>query len=195
MEEKTKRATGRANTIAANPLNRIPSFMKNPRRERLASAGLADSVFVDILISPLLLRVLRLRPLRIVQSGIRLPRILGAPRHQPGNYICDFLIGHWMSGDIAAPIGRAQFWPAGDHDRAQSLIADQRQERIIRDGAPLGRSRAFGTMAGCAICSKHKLAVIDIPGGFCRIGGWIGSIENVFAPPTRKDSTRNHFGL
>src|SRR6202044_129456 len=107
IEEKRKRAIGRANTIAANPLNRIPSFMKNPRRERLASAGLAVSVFVAILISPLLFRVLRLRLLRIVQSGIRLPRILGTPRHQPGDYIRDFLIGHGSSGNIAAPVGCA----------------------------------------------------------------------------------------
>src|SRR5271155_103157 len=108
MEETRKRATGRANTIAANPLNRIPSFMRNPRRERLASAGLAVSVFVDILF----LRVLR------VHSGIRLPRVLRTPRCQPGNYICDFLIGHWMSRDIATPVGCAQFRPAGDHDGA-----------------------------------------------------------------------------
>src|SRR5271168_168972 len=55
IEEKRKRAIGRANTIAANPLNRIPSFMKNPRRERLASAGGAVTGLVDILF----LRVLR----------------------------------------------------------------------------------------------------------------------------------------
>src|ERR1700683_2856738 len=54
-EEKRKPATGSANTIAANPLNRIPSFMKNPRREREASAGGVVSVFVDILF----LRMLR----------------------------------------------------------------------------------------------------------------------------------------
>src|ERR1700728_1589898 len=115
MEETRKRATGRANTIAANPLNRIPSFIKNPRRERLGSAGGAVTVFVDIL---------SLRVLRVVRSGIRLPRILRTPRRQPGNYICNFLIGHWTSGDIAAPVGCAQFRPASDHDRAQCLIAD-----------------------------------------------------------------------
>src|ERR1700722_9144073 len=123
MEEKRKRAIGRANTSAANPLNIIPSFMKNPRRERLASAGGDVSGFVDIVFLRLFLRVLR-----VANSGIRLPRILRAPRSQPRNYICDFLIGHWTSGDIAAPVGCAQFRPACDHDRAQSLIADQRQE-------------------------------------------------------------------
>jgi hypothetical protein len=48
MEEKRKRASGTANTSAANPLNKIPSFMKNPRRERDASTGAGVSVTVDI---------------------------------------------------------------------------------------------------------------------------------------------------
>src|SRR5580693_8095794 len=81
MEEKRKRATGSANTIAANPLNRIPSFMKKPRRERDASTGGAISVFVDILF---------LRVLSSAHSGIWLARILRAPRYQPSNYIRDF---------------------------------------------------------------------------------------------------------
>src|ERR1700686_4710991 len=100
MEEKRKRATGTASTIAANPLNRIPSFMKNPRRERLGAAGGVVAVFVDILF---------LRVLRIVGSGIGLPRILRTPRSKPRNYIRYFLISHWTSGDIAAPVGSSQF--------------------------------------------------------------------------------------
>src|SRR5580692_6698856 len=98
MEEKRKRASGSVNTIAANPLNRIPNFMKNPRRERPVLAGGVVAVFVDILF---------LRVLRVVQSGIRLPRMLRSPRYQPGNYICNFLIGHRTSGDITAPVGCA----------------------------------------------------------------------------------------
>src|ERR1700683_4327805 len=119
MEEKRKRDTGSANTIAANPLNRIPSFMKNPRRERLVSVGVVVSVFVDILF---------LQLLHVVHNGIRLPRILHAPGCQPRNYICNFPIGHWASWNITEPVRRAQLWPPGDHDRAQSLIADQGQE-------------------------------------------------------------------
>src|SRR5580692_12789319 len=119
IEERRKHATGSANTIAANPLNRIPSFMKNARREREASAGGVVAVFVDILF---------LRVLRVVQSGIRLPRILRSASCQPGNYIGNFRIGHWTSGNIAAPVGRAQFRSASDHGRAQSLIADQSEE-------------------------------------------------------------------
>src|SRR5690242_18087022 len=50
-------------------------------------------------------------------------------------------------------------------------------------------------MAGCAICSKHELAVIDIPRDLCRIGGRIGSAENLFVSPARKDSTRDPINL
>src|ERR1700733_10224368 len=50
-------------------------------------------------------------------------------------------------------------------------------------------------MTGCAICSKYDLAVINIPRGSCRVCGWIGSIENLFAPPAGKDPTRNHLDL
>src|SRR5580692_9153178 len=72
MEEKRKRAIGRANTSPANPLNRIPSFMKNPRREIEASAGGVLSVLIGILF---------LRVLGMVHGGIRLPGILCAPGH------------------------------------------------------------------------------------------------------------------
>src|SRR5580700_9780372 len=50
-------------------------------------------------------------------------------------------------------------------------------------------------MAGCAISSKNELAAIDIPGGFCRVRGWIGSIDNLLVPPAGKDLTRNHLDL
>src|SRR6476660_2178677 len=52
IEEKRKRTIGTAKTIAANPLNRIPSFMKNPRREIVASVDGSTTGFVDIFISP-----------------------------------------------------------------------------------------------------------------------------------------------
>src|ERR1700731_587931 len=52
MEERRKRASGTAKTIAAIPLNRIPSFIKNPRREIVASVDGAITGFVDIFISP-----------------------------------------------------------------------------------------------------------------------------------------------
>src|SRR5579864_3581427 len=65
----------------------------------------------------------------------------------------------------------------------------------MRDGASLGRPSAISTMAGCAIGSKRNLAAIDIPRSFCRVGRWIGSIENMFAPPAGKDSSRNHVDL
>src|SRR5258706_15054082 len=51
-DERRKRKIGTASTIAANPLNRIPSFMKKPRRESVSSLGCAITGLVDIFISP-----------------------------------------------------------------------------------------------------------------------------------------------
>src|SRR5271170_7454021 len=51
-EERRKPTIGTASTIAANPLNRIPSFMKNPRRDSVLSLDGAITGVVDIFISP-----------------------------------------------------------------------------------------------------------------------------------------------
>src|SRR5271163_4358009 len=51
-DERRKRTIGTATTIAANPLNRIPSFMKKPRRESLASVDGAFTGLVVIFVSP-----------------------------------------------------------------------------------------------------------------------------------------------
>src|SRR5580704_12712247 len=51
-EERRKRTIGTASTIAANPLNRIPSFMKKPRRESVSTVDGAITGLVVIFISP-----------------------------------------------------------------------------------------------------------------------------------------------
>src|ERR1700675_2055937 len=51
-DERRKRAIGTVSTIAANPLNRIPSFMKKPRRESVLSVDGAITGLVVIFISP-----------------------------------------------------------------------------------------------------------------------------------------------
>src|SRR6202795_3009838 len=51
-DERRKPTIGTASTIAANPLNRIPSFMKKPRRESVSSVDGAIPGLVVILISP-----------------------------------------------------------------------------------------------------------------------------------------------
>src|SRR5258706_6318230 len=51
-DERRKRKIGTASTIAANPLNKIPSFMKKPRRESVSSVDGASTGFVVIFISP-----------------------------------------------------------------------------------------------------------------------------------------------
>jgi hypothetical protein len=52
---------GTANTMAANPLNSIPSFTKSARRESVMLSGI-DWLLV----------------LRVIERGIRLPRVLHA---------------------------------------------------------------------------------------------------------------------
>src|ERR1700757_2007419 len=81
-EEERNRTIGIANTIAANPLNKIPSFMKNPRRETVVSV---DGAITD------LLDIFHLLVLRLMRSGIGLAGARHAARRQPGNHVCDFL--------------------------------------------------------------------------------------------------------
>ena len=51
------------------------------------------------------------------------------------------------SGRASAPVGSAQLGASRDHHRSQALIACQRQERIVRDGAPLRAALAVGPVA------------------------------------------------
>jgi hypothetical protein len=49
MEETRKPRMGRANTVAANPLKRIPNFVKNPRRDMAFSFDGASTALVDMI--------------------------------------------------------------------------------------------------------------------------------------------------
>ena len=62
-----------------------------------------------------------------------MPRALHPPRGEPTDDVGDFLIGHRLARYVSTPIRRTQFGTAGDDDRAQPLIADQSQKRIVRD--------------------------------------------------------------
>src|SRR5436190_23662874 len=80
----------------------------------------------------------KLLVLRVIRrSGIRLPGVLHSARCEPGNNVGNFLVRHRLATDISAPVGRPQFGTASDDNRAQSLVANQRQKRIIRDVAAL----------------------------------------------------------
>src|SRR5580704_13011194 len=67
---------------------------------------------------------------------IRLTGITRALRGKPRNNIGDLLIRHRLRS-MRSPIRHALIRPPGDHDAAQSLIADQRKIRPIHDGANL----------------------------------------------------------
>src|ERR1700688_3671806 len=119
MEESRNSTIGTAITVATSPLNKIPSFMNRPRRERVVSTGIEKLLML----------------LRVIRNGIRLPRDLHTERGEPGNYVRNFLVGHRFARHVSTPVRGAQFRTAGDNNGAQCLIADQRQKRIVDDGA------------------------------------------------------------
>ena len=83
-------------------------------------------------------------------------------RHEPAHDIGDFLIRHGSSGDGLAPVGGAEFWAPHNHHRSQSLIARQRQERIVRDRASLRAALAFSTVAGFAVGSVDDFPTLNV---------------------------------
>src|SRR6516225_2889217 len=103
---------GTASPTATTPLNRIPSFMKRPRREIEFSSGIR-----------LLLRFC------LAGSGIRLARCGDSLGSEPGNDIGDFLIGHGPARNVVAPIGSAAIRTADDHHGAEFLVGEQSEER------------------------------------------------------------------
>src|SRR5882672_6151202 len=84
--------------------------------------------------------------LGILVAGIRLAGS-GLPLDdQPGNNIGNFLWRHRSVWRIIAPIGMAKVRASGNDGRAQVLIADESEKRIINDGASLCRAFAFGSV-------------------------------------------------
>src|SRR5580700_2122753 len=99
-------------------LNRIPSFIRSPRRERVGSFDIVKLLVV----------------LRVIRNGIGLSWVLNTAGNEPRNDVRDLLFRHRFGGHVSSPVWRAQFRAANDDDRAQSLIADQRKERTVRNG-------------------------------------------------------------
>src|SRR6185295_5155001 len=87
--ERRYSTIGTASTVPTIPLNRIPTFMKRPRRDINVSF---DMVSLRVLVE--------------VRCGVRLSRTLDSVRCKPCDNIRDFLIGHWSAADIAPPVGR-----------------------------------------------------------------------------------------
>src|SRR6266481_5523303 len=87
--------------------------------------------------------------------GIRLTRIVRALRRKPRHKVGDLLVSHRLCS-IGAPIRHALVRPPGDHNAAQTLIADQRKIRPIDNGTNLSclaLSTASGSFAGCSMAS------------------------------------------
>src|ERR1700730_1633574 len=132
IEDRTNPTTGTARADATKPLKRIPNFMNSPRRESVFSFD-----------------IVKLLMLRVIRSGICRPRIRRTLRGKPSNYIRDFLFRHRFARNISAPVGRAKFGATGNHNSAQALIADEREERMIRHGA--------------ALCSTSAVRAVTVP--------------------------------
>src|SRR6266853_6116641 len=94
----------------------------------------------------LMLTSSKLLVLRVIRrSGIGPPGVLHSARCEPGNNVGNFLVRHRLAAHIFAPVGRPQFGPSSDDNRAQPLIADQRQKGIIRDVAAVWPALALRT--------------------------------------------------
>src|SRR5262249_49977597 len=106
----------------------------------------------------------------------RLPWVLQPARGEPGNDVGDFLLRHWLSGHVSAPVGGTQFRPASDHNGAQFLIANECEKRIIGNGAALGAALARCAVTGCAIPPVSDFALLDVAGGFCRVSRGIRAV-------------------
>src|SRR5580700_5074323 len=100
-------------------LNRIPSLIKRPRRESVGSFDIVKLLVV----------------LRVIRNGIGLSWVLNTAGNEPRNDVRDLLFRHRFARHVSAPVWGAQLRTASYDDRAQSLIADQREKRTIRDSA------------------------------------------------------------
>src|SRR5258708_30794130 len=130
-----------------------------------------------------------------MQTGIRLSGVRSPARGEQGNYVGDFLVRHGLAGNVSAPVWRSQFGTTGDDNGAQPLIADQREKRIIRDGAAPWTSVAAWSVAGFAIRFGGKFASQSVARGLRRIARPTACVENSAPAPARSDFARDHINL
>src|SRR5260370_3691942 len=152
--------------------------MKNPRRDTKFS-----------------LDIIKLLMLPVLRSGIGLPGILKSTGAAPRKSVGHFLVRHRLARHISAPARSPQFRTAGDHDRAQALIADQREKGIVRDGAALWSCTAARPMARFAVGFVRYLTSLGIARRFRCIGRRIDSVENSMTAPARPHFARNEVNL
>src|SRR6266536_5365318 len=77
---------------------------------------------------------------------------------QPGNNIGNFCWRHRSVRGTIAPIGMAKVRASGNDGRAQVLIADESEKRVINNGAALCRAFAFGSVTCGAEGCKSDIA-------------------------------------
>src|SRR5262249_48488056 len=164
-EDSRKRPIGTAIAAATNPLKRIPNFMNSPRRV----------VSFDI-----------------VSLLVRLAWNCSPPRREPGDYVRDLLVGHRFAANVAAPIGCSQFGTAGDDVRPQPLVADQREEGVVGDGAAFWCAAAIRAVTGCAVGLVRCFPTLRVAWECCCVGWRVGAVQNSGLAPSRPDSLGNH---
>src|SRR5262249_6821086 len=136
---------GAASAAATSPLMKMPILTSIPRRLTVSSLargavsgpvatrGIVNSLAIVLLLS----RVVRGRAGRVAGAGVGPSGRLDPLRGQPGHDVGDLLIAHGPAGHVAAPVRRSKIGPAHDDDRAQALLADEREEGVVRDRAAL----------------------------------------------------------
>src|SRR5262245_18082716 len=90
--------------------------------------------------------------------------IAGSLRGQPRYDVRDLLVRDRPAGHVSAPARRAEIGAAADDDGPQPLVADEREEGVVRDRAALRRALAAGAVAGCAEDSVGLLASMRVAG-------------------------------
>src|SRR5213594_3294624 len=84
--------------------------------------------------------------LRLLVTWIWLSGICLSVCNQPGNNIGNFCWRHRSVRGTIAPIGMAKVRASGNDGRAQVLIADESEKRVINNGAALCRAFSFGSV-------------------------------------------------
>src|SRR5207245_2201854 len=151
--------------------------MNNPRRVNVLSVNIV------MLLMPHVLRV-----------WIRLAGVMGAPRGQPGNYICHFLVGHGPARQILAPVRRAQFRPPCDHSRSKMLVTHYRLICPIYNRTGLLSSCPIGAVTRGAERLIHFGAALQVARSF-RCIGWRGSAAEKTSLGPEPDSANQDIDL
>src|SRR5262245_15796659 len=108
---------------------------------------------------------------------------LQALRAEPCNHVGDLLVRHGFAWNISSPVRCAQFRSAGNHNRPQALITDQRKKRIVGDGASFRSALALFPVTRRTVGFVGYFASLTIARQLRAIAGRIRAVENSLSPP------------